>query len=316
MLSRDPPRLVYEKLSGTRDQVSLSTIYNIRRQKTGQPMTKKVVDTSQLDVVQRKQLSEFLASLSLPSAYLIRSGDFYAFVEGDIGAMYLKLNRGMCPLQYVAPFVSHPTFAQVKKIFQKETVWSKLDEFIEDFNKLLTDCSDLWHAIYSEAKETLDAEETEFPGITNMITAVRKEVHKGKETEAIEEMPRLSWLLDDARHRFVPLIYEDAVEWALGKNLTLIKKEDYDYGSSGEKQFVVRCQLPDHLATLIELRHEDKSIGFQLAASLRDAHIALRQRYRQSDQVKNLAEAMTQLELRRQNILRCLGQLASCLKPI
>jgi hypothetical protein len=56
LLVQYSPRVVCERLRSTRDQVSLSTIYKIRRQKTGQNMPMRVVDRSQLDVVQRNQV--------------------------------------------------------------------------------------------------------------------------------------------------------------------------------------------------------------------------------------------------------------------
>ncbi len=159
-------------------------------------------------------------------------------------------------------------------------MWDEADKFVDDFNKLLSDCSNLWSNIYHDAKES-----------------------------ALSSLK-----LDIPHHHFVSLIYGDAVGWALGKNLTLIRKEDYDYGHSGDKKFVVRCQLPDRLVMLIEFPHEDKSTGFQLAASIRDAHMMLREKYRQSDQAKSLAEAMHRLEVQRDSILRSLKQLATVLK--
>lgn len=281
LLSRYPPRLVYGKLLGTRDQVSLSTIYNIRRQKTGQPMTKQVVDTSQLDVAQRKQLSDFLTSLSLPSPFLIRSVDFFSFAKEDTEHMVERLYRGECSLEYAAPFLSHRIFGQAKKVFHQEAVWSELCKFPDDFNGLLADCSKLWCQIYQDAKQIVS------PSVK----------------------------LDVPHYLFIPFIYEDTIGWALGKNLTLLVERDYDYGPSGHRQFVVRYWSSERSGTLAEFECEEADAGTKIAGSIRDSHIKLRQEYREGNQVGNLAEAMNRLELQRQNILRRLEQLANLLKP-
>jgi len=266
-----------------------------------------------LDVAQRKQLSEFLATLSLPSAFLIRSEDFYDFVKGDLEAMLLKLNRGMLCLDYAPPYVRHHLFSQAKEILAGDAMWGELDGFVGGFNTLLADCSDLWHDIYNDAKEALDAAETKFPtaGVTRPVTALGKMVHKdGQLLSSSVESISLSASLDFPWYRFVPLIYEDAVGWSLGKNLTPVRKEDYDYGHSGDKQFVVRYQVK---ASLLEFKHKDESMGFQLAAFVRDKHIELRQKYREREEVKKLAEAMHRLEIQRGTILTNLRQLAASL---
>ena len=282
LLGQHSPGEVDELLRHTRDQVSLSVIYKIQKQKTGQPMTMQVIDTSQLDVDQRKQLADFLISLSLPSPFLTQSADFYNFVQEDIEGVASKLYRGECSLSYTAPFLSHHIFAQAKETFQRETVWSNINNFTDDFNKLLANCQKLWRSIYLDSKEVLPA--------------------------SVE--------LDVPHYRFVPLVYEDAVGWAVSKNLTLVTENNYDYGWSGDKQFVVRCWSPERLEVLVEFGCEDKTIGNKVALFIRDSHMKLRQEYRESNQVGNLAEAMNRLELQRQNILRSLEQLASRLKPL
>lgn len=262
---------------------------------------------------QRKQLAEFLASLSLPNPSLIQTRDFFDFAEGNIEGLLFRLNRGICSLCYAPPYLSHHLFFQTKKISPEDPLWRELDKFIRDFNKLLVDCSDLWRDVYCHAKEALDVAEAKFPGVTKPLPTLTKEVSKDGQLLSSVKLTPLSASLDLGYHRFVPLAYEDAVGWALGKNLTHVRKQDYDYGCSGEKQFVVRYQLPDHLAIIIQFHHEDESTGFQLAAHLRDKHIEFRQQYRENEQVKKLAQAMNQLEVQRENILKALKGIANSL---
>jgi hypothetical protein len=266
---------------------------------------------------QRKQLSDFFASLSLPSPFLIWSENFLAFLKGSAEAMTSKLNRGIRCLCYKPALLGHPLFSQAKEVFKQETLWTELEHFEDDFNKLLAGCTAFWHDIYQDARQILDATEAQFPSVTNAVAGIVKEVHDLQDNRLLSTTkvtPSLSSKLNHAYYRFIPVIYEDAVGWALGKNLTNTRREDYDYGSSGEKQFVVRYQLPDRLAILIEFLHEDKNMGFKLAASIRDVHMTLREKYRQSDRVKNLAEAMYRLEAQRVSTLQSLKQLATVLK--
>jgi len=255
----------------------------VKEKSEEQLLPKKTRGVTSLDIAQQKQLSEFLASLSLPSPFLTQLGDFFNFVHEDTEDMAIRLYRGECPLHYVPPFVSHLLFAQAKEIFRQETVWSELEKFVADFNnKLLRNCSGLWQSIYRDAVEGLE------PSVK----------------------------LDKPWYRFVSFIYEDATAWVLGKNLTLVIEKDYDYGGAGDKEFVVRCWSPQRLEVLTEFECQDRNEADNICLSIRESHIALRRKYRESTQVKSLTNHMYELEYQRENIAQALKRIAVQLRSM
>ncbi len=149
-------------------------------------------------------------------------------------------------------------------------------------NKLLRNCSGLWQSVYRDAEEGLE------PSVK----------------------------LDKPWYRFVPFIYEDATAWVLGKNLTLVIEKDYDYGSAGDKKFVVRCWSPQRLEVLTEFECQDRNEADNICLSIRESHIALRRKYRESTQGKSLTNHRYELEYERENIAQALNRIAAQLRPM
>ncbi len=190
--------------------------------------------------------------------------------------LYVQLLNGQLKLQYQPAWINHPIYQDMVSLLEGQAIIKEINEYIVSTNGCLTAASQLLQKIYVDVRE--------------------------QTTE----------LSENAFWPFVSAVYADALAWFMGKSLISPSERDYCIKTIMEHSDNLGLfgETPVFSELLLEV--VDGADGF----SMRDLHLKLRRLYRNNPETMKLAGQLSQLEVRRANLVETLSKMEKSLASI
>jgi hypothetical protein len=188
--------------------------------------------------------------------------------------VYEQLLQGQLQVRYEPAWTSHHLYLELRTVLGEHPIVQELDGFLEAVNR----CG-------SEGLLLLG------------------EIYRGCITEVHSDF------LGKGDWRFVSAIYSDAMGWFRGKFLHEPSERDYAIkwtGPGEEKDVIWLCgeETTSFAGPLIQAQNEKQAL------QLRALHLKLRRSYRSSGRARQLAEAIAQLELKRDRLVNAFAEIS------
>ncbi len=188
-------------------------------------------------------------------------------------ALYAQIIKGEIPVKYEPAWVHHPTYLDLQALLEGQPILHDLNTYVEAANRSAGEAVSVLQDIYRDAsaETTMD-------------------------------------ILANGGWSYISAVYVDAFSWFQGKNLR--EPAEREYGIAPETEdaeksgfFVLSGQPNTHFAgRLIQTSSEEEAV------QLRTLHLKLRRNYRNNERARELAAAITQLEVQRNRLLSAFAQ--------
>ncbi|MBN1366366.1 MAG: IPT/TIG domain-containing protein [Dehalococcoidales bacterium] len=195
-------------------------------------------------------------------------------VQTQISApIYDQLLKGEIQIRYEPSWVRHPIFKDLTAVLHKHPILHKLEAFVIDIERNASEAMSVIQQVYRESKSDLPQDFLERGG----------------------------W-------GFLTAVYTDAVNWYAGKSLYDPAERDYKLEIPNGGKEDAQCWLSGEGNTsfaghLILARDEKEALD------LRNIHLRLRRTWRNSEKVRQVTSAVTQLQLQRNELLNAFSQI-------
>jgi hypothetical protein len=186
--------------------------------------------------------------------------------------VYEQVIKGELQLHYEPSWTRHPIYKDLTNLLQKQPILQKLDTFIVDVERCASEAMSLIQQISRESA-------SEVPP---------------------DFLTRGGW-------GFLAAIYTDAINWYAGKSLHDPAERDYVLENvNGGKESAQRWLSGE--ATTLFAGHLILAQDEKEALELRAVHLKLRRTWRNSEKARQVSTAITQLQLKRNELLNAFSQ--------
>ena len=186
--------------------------------------------------------------------------------------VYEQLLKGEIQVRYEPSWMRHPIYKDLTVVLEKQPILNRLNTFISDIERCASGAISLIGQVYQDSKS---------------------------------EMPHD--FLERGGWRYLTAVYTDALNWYAGKSLYDPAERDYRLEAPDGNKAATQRWLAGEVNTVIAgrliLAHDEKE-----AQQLRNLHLKLRRNWRDSEKARQIAAAITQLQLKRNELLNAFSQ--------
>jgi hypothetical protein len=230
------------------------------------------------DQTRLKVIMDFAQSLPLvETGYNV--GWLVDLIETGTGAhvstsVYEQLLKGELQVRYEPAWVRHPAYQDLTTLLEGQSILHDLNAFVDGVDHCASESISLLQGIYRDA-----------------ITEVPPDF-----------LERGGWV-------FISAVYADAISWFAGKSLRDPSERDYtikppDASDEGaEERWLCGEEMTSFAGQLILAPDDKEALRFQAL------HLRLRRTWRNNSQARQVAPAITQLEIQRSRLLNVFSQL-------